>query len=201
MATCDRYREWIDLELDGALAAAERRELEAHLAGCADCAAERRRLERLHRRLAESRIPVRAGFRERVLAALPATGWEARPARAWRLPGLLLAALGSATLLLAAVGGLRLEPQGPLPAALAAVVELLATSALAGAQLMGASWRALGLAVNELVLASPTAVAALLLVLACLSALFVRLVRGAGAAPVRQRAAASDDGEGERRRG
>jgi len=76
--TCHDARELFSALLDEALAADERRALDAHLAGCAEC---RRELERFHgtvalvRGLEPARAP--AGFVDRVLAA-------ARPLPRWR---------------------------------------------------------------------------------------------------------------------
>jgi anti-sigma factor RsiW len=78
MSTADHehYEQALDLELDGLLADDERRELHEHLAACAPCRAERRRLETLHAAFATARVPVRPDFHAAVMTNLPAAPWE-----------------------------------------------------------------------------------------------------------------------------
>ncbi|KAB2955591.1 MAG: DUF1153 domain-containing protein [Thermoanaerobaculia bacterium] len=90
------WREWLDLDVDGALGDEERRRLAGHLAGCSECVAERRRLEALAARLAAGKIALRPDFKASVMAALPPAPWESRSRRAWRLPAVLLAGLAVA---------------------------------------------------------------------------------------------------------
>jgi hypothetical protein len=110
---CATLHERLDLEAEGALPPREAAALARHLAGCADCRAEREALARLHRALAASRLPVRDGFAERVMAALPAAGWEARHPRAWRLPLALLVLLAGSAAALAGVSSARRSPGAP----------------------------------------------------------------------------------------
>ena len=77
-ATCQK---WIDLDLEGELPAAERRELAAHLAGCAECEKVRAEGAALLASLAGDRLAVRPGFSDAVMQVLPARGWEARHPR------------------------------------------------------------------------------------------------------------------------
>jgi hypothetical protein len=81
---CDRMRELALLDVDDALAAAERAELDLHLAGCAECRAARDGARRVARGLARIPVPpVPLGFSERTLQRIErATTVAARP-RAW----------------------------------------------------------------------------------------------------------------------
>jgi len=85
--TCDHARERLDALMDGELGAAERAEVEAHIAGCAACDAELRALAALssslraapyHRAPAGLRGDVRRALRGG--ATLPASAWRTRVA-------------------------------------------------------------------------------------------------------------------------
>jgi len=145
----ERYTEWIDLAADGALGAAERREVEAHVAGCADCRRDLARAEALAARLAAARVAVRPGFAREVMSALEPAPWEARAPRAWRLPAALLVALGGAGAALVGLGGAELAPADGAAGALYAVADLLRAAVVAGSGVAAASWRGLGSAVSE----------------------------------------------------
>lgn len=174
-----QLRELLDLELEGELGALERRELERHLAGCADCARERAELAAVHAALAASRMPVRDGFRDAVMAALPQAGWEARPVSAWRLPAAMMVLLAAGAALLLGTRGLG----GSLVGALASVLELLGATALAGAGLLGASWKGLGLVVSQALEGSPLHLAVAGIGVVCLDLLVLRMIRRRRAAP------------------
>lgn len=173
------YREWLDLDLEGALPAGDGPRLAAHLADCADCRAERQRLAALHESLAAARVPVRAGFGDRVMASLPEAAWEGRaaPAARWAWAAGLVGLLAAASVALFAVSGTRLAPGGTLAGALGALAEMLAMAAIAGAGLLGATWRGLGMAVGELFGRSPGTLVAVALLALCLAALTVSLLR------------------------
>jgi predicted anti-sigma-YlaC factor YlaD len=173
------YREWLDLDVEGALPAGDGPRLAAHLAGCAECRDERQRLAALHETLAAARVPVRAGFRDRVMASLPEAAWERRraPAARWAWAAGLVALLAASSAALFAVSGARLAPGGSLAGALGALGEMLAMAALAGAGLLGATWTGLGMAVGELFARSPGTLAAVALLAVCLAALTVSLLR------------------------
>jgi hypothetical protein len=147
MAIRDDDPELVDLALDGALPAAER---DAALAGGPTL--EQRRLQRLHAELARARVQARPGFRDEVLASLPAAPW-ASPA-GFRLGGaraavLALLLLGGLSTLLLGLGSGRLADTVPALGALRAVSEFAAAAALSGAGLLAASWRGVGIALGE----------------------------------------------------
>ena len=81
--TCHDARERLSAYLDDALAPDERRDVAAHLEGCAECRRELARLDAtvaLLRRVEPARAPV--GFVDRVVeAARPRPGTGARPPR------------------------------------------------------------------------------------------------------------------------
>lgn len=173
------YREWLDLELEGALPAGDAPRLAAHLADCADCRAERRRLTALHEMLAASRVPVRPDLRARVMAALPEPAWERSraPAARWAWAAALLALLATTSATLFGLSGARLSPGASLAGALAALGDLLATATIAGAGLLGATWTGVGLAVASLFRESPGTLVAVAVLAVFLAALTVSLLR------------------------
>jgi predicted anti-sigma-YlaC factor YlaD len=175
----DRYREWLDLAIEGELAEPERVRLDAHLAECAPCRAERLTLERLAGELAASRVAVRRGFAGEVMAALEPAPWEARTLAAWRLPFALLLALGGLAAALFGGAAAALDAGGRSFSALLALVDLFTSAALAGAGLAGASWRGLGLGVRAWLVESPLNVGAALVLLVGGYFLLFRLLRRA----------------------
>ena len=85
--TCHDAREQLSAYLDDGLAPEERREIAAHLEGCAECRRELARLEgtvALLRRVEPARAPV--GFVDRVLEAARPRPWYRRVAAAVFLP-------------------------------------------------------------------------------------------------------------------
>jgi hypothetical protein len=144
------YQEWLHSELDGALTTGERSQLRDHLVYCDQCKAEKEELIQLERLLADSHLPVRAEFCDEVMASLPASGWEARFPKSWiaALVAVVMLVAGAAALISSAGSGL--EPAVPLAGAFVAILEMLQSSVLAGAGLLTASWKGLGLAFQEL---------------------------------------------------
>lgn len=185
MATVDRATidDWMQRDLDGELPAEEKRLLRRELAASAELAREQRALSELDRQLALSRIEVREGFADDLMAHLPPAAWETRRARAWRLPLALLAGLVASIAALGATLG-NAWPERGLLAALAAVGDLFRTAALAGSGLLGFSWKGMRLAVQELVAGDPAAIAGLVLLLVGLNLLlYLGLRRHARPAP------------------
>lgn len=171
------YEEWLDLEVAGELGGAERARLETHLAECPRCRHERRVLGRLDFLLSEGRLPVREGFRDQVMASLPPAGWEGRSARAWRLPAAVLALLLVVAAVLVALSPTAGAPHAPFLSAVGAAMDLVASAAVAGAGLLGASWKGVGLVMGAALSGSRGALAALALLVLCLDLLLVTLVR------------------------
>jgi len=101
---CDRMRELALLDVDDALAAAERAELDLHLAGCADCRAARDDARRVARGLRQIPMPpVPLGFSERTLQRIERAATVAARPRAW------FVRLSAAAALLAAAAVLWVE--------------------------------------------------------------------------------------------
>jgi anti-sigma factor RsiW len=168
----DTFREWLNLDADGMLAPAERARLDEHLAGCEECRREREELLAFERLLQRSAVPVRPGFADAVMAALPPAGWEARSPRTWRFP-LAVAAM------LMMIAGLLVASSSVAPSGLAAVGAvggMFRAAALAGAGLLGASWKGIGIVVEE-VISSPVSLGAFGFLVLCLNLLLVSLVR------------------------
>ena len=167
------YREWLNLEADGRLSSAEQHRLDEHLAGCAECRRERQDLLALDGLLQRSAIPVRSDFRTAVMSSLPAAGWEARAPRAWRFPAAVLVVLGCLA------GALMLAGSASAPtgfSALLAVGGLFRAAALAGAGLLAASWKGIGLVVDE-VISSPMSLGVFGFLVLCLNLLLFSLIR------------------------
>lgn len=169
------YREWLYLEPDGELNAGERSGLQQHLAACSSCRQERQELVNLTELLEQSRIPVGDELQRRVMAGLPAAGWETRSPRTWlaALVVVLLLSVGSALL----IGGASDDVMSAVPiAAATAVWELLSSSALAGAGLLTASWKGLGIAFQDVLGRSAWNLVALGALILCLDLLLFRLL-------------------------
>ena len=169
------YQEWLYLEIDGELSSAERSELARHLEGCGECRAERRAVARLERELVAARIEVDPALERDVLSNLPAAGWEARSPKAWKWAVACVVLLAAS----AVVAGRGAETAAPVAGTVAAVADLFATTAVAGAGLLSASWQGLGLALGELFGGSKLTLGVFTLFVLGLDVLFVRfLLRG-----------------------
>jgi hypothetical protein len=171
----DLYEEWLELELDGRLAPEQQALLAAHARDCAACGAARVAQARLGALLSATAVEVAPGFRDRVLAALPAAGWESRHPRSWRLPLAAFAVLGGLGAALVGMSSAHLEG-GSVLGALLALGGLVRAAALAGAGLLGASWKGVGLGVREL-FASPLNLGVFGVLVLCLDLLLVSMVR------------------------
>ena len=167
------YREWLNLDADGLLAGEERTLLNEHLASCADCRGEREELAALEGLLRSSAVAVRPDFQETVMASLQPAGWEARSPRTWRFPAAVFVLMGglAAALMVAGPGA---EPAGV--SALLAVGSMFQAALLAGAGLLAASWKGMGLLFEE-VISSPASLGAFGFLVLCLNLLLISLVR------------------------
>ncbi|HVT57953.1 MAG TPA: zf-HC2 domain-containing protein [Thermoanaerobaculia bacterium] len=166
------FRDWLDLEADGCLAAEQRAALDQHLAVCADCRNERAELQQMLALLRSASITVGPEFRERVMASLPAAGWEARHPRTWTFPVAVCA-------LLMAVGAGLLAASSRLGSAYsvaAAVSGMLRAVVMAGAGLITSSWRWIGMFASDK-LSSPMSLTAFAVFVLCLNLLLVSLIR------------------------
>jgi predicted anti-sigma-YlaC factor YlaD len=166
-------REWLDLEADGSLEEWQRAELDEHVAACAECRREREGMAALERLLRGSRLPVGSDFQARVMGELPAAGWEGRHPRTWSLPAAVAVALGVIAALLLGQGSASL---GTASSALSAVAGMLGAAVTAGAGLLNASWKGLGLVFQE-GLASRTALIAFGVLVLSVNLLLISLVR------------------------
>lgn len=168
------YREWLHLEADGELPPPQRAELERHLAGCADCRAEREDLLALEALLQKNRIAARPDFKDAVLASLPTTGWESRHPKTWGFPAavfLLFAGIAAALF-----GSAQLGTGGPGASALLALADMLGSTVQAGAGLFAATWKGFGLAFGE-VIASPMTLGAMAVLVISLNLLLFSMLR------------------------
>lgn len=165
------YREWLNLDVDGVLAREHEAQLREHLAVCAECRAERDGLLALAAFLGKNRLAVRPELREKVMSALPSVGWESRSPRTWAFPAAVFALLAGVSAF--AMGG---GSHSSVLSALAAFTGMLRASAEAGAGLIAASWKGLGLAFGE-ILSSPMSVAAFGVFVLCLNLLLFSLLR------------------------
>lgn len=184
------YSDLLNLEVDGALTGEQQARLEEHLAVCAECRAERSRLRGLADLLGSSRLPVEPAFRERVMEALPAAGWEARHPRTWVWPAAICAGLLAAGVALLDLGSL-----GSAYGLFAALAGMLRATLVAGIGFTSASWRWCGMFVRQL-LDSPLSMAMFGILILSLNLLLVSLVRRRRTAP----AAAAPDRSGRARR-
>ena len=169
----DAWRELLEEEIDGRLAAERQAPLADHLAGCAECRAERDELQALDRLLSGSRIDVRSGFQQQVMASLPAAGWEARHPRSWRFPVAAFVALLGAGIALLGAGSTQLGSAYGLAAAIGG---MLRASLVAGVGFTAASWRWFGMFAEQL-LGSPMSLAMFAVFVLCLNVLLFTLIR------------------------
>ena len=183
-------REWMDLDVDGALDAPQKAQLTERLRADSELADERGSLESLHQLLAESRIAVEPGFQARVMAALPHPAWRRSTADrgipAWGAPlaAMLVFALGAAWLL----AGSGLLTAGVVGGTAVALLDLASTSVLAGSGLLFATWQGLGWGLGEVLGDSILNLVAFGTLVVCLNLLLVSMLRRPQAVAV-----ASDD--------
>ena len=167
------YHELLQMQTDGELSRLEAQRLDRHLAGCASCREEGRELRRLDGLLAAAAVRVRPGFREDVIAALPTTAWESRHPASWAAGVALVLLLGGGAFALTSAAGAAASPVAEI---FFAVLDLFRSSLLAGAGLLDASWRGLGLALGRLFDGSLLNLVAFGVFVIGVDALFLRLL-------------------------
>ncbi len=187
----DFYRELVYLEPDGLLGAGERARLRRHLATCQECEALRGDLAEMAQLLESSRIEVEPDLVRRVLASLPPAGWEVRRPASWGVAAMLLALLGGTSVAVAALGG-GLSAASPLAGTFLAVFDMLRSTALIGAGLLGASWQGVGMAIQDAVGGSPMSLTAFGIVVLGLDVLFLRFLIRASRSHAAARAVSDD---------
>ncbi len=168
------FQEWLNLDADGCLAPEERARLEQHLAGCEECRRERQELIAFQGLFERTAVPVRSDFADSVMASLPHAGWEGRSPRTWQFPVAVAAMLLVVAGFLVAGSGGASAPSGL--AALDALGGMMRAAALAGAGLLGASWKGIGLIVEDII-SSPVSLGAFGFLVLCLNLLLISLVR------------------------
>ena len=167
------YHEMLQMQADGELSRLDAQRLDRHLATCSGCREERRELARLDDLLSAARVPVRSGFRHEVVAALPNAAWESRHPASWAAGVALVLVLGGGAFALTSGAGVT---SSPLAEIFVAVFELFRSSLLAGAGLLDASWRGLGLALGRLFDGSLLNLVAFGVFVIGVDALFLRLL-------------------------
>ncbi len=159
------YHEWMQAVLDGAIAPADRRALEAHLADCASCQATWTSLSTVHRLFKAAPLAApRPGFSGRFQARLAQR--RSRPRAVWGALGLGLGAVAASALVVPlglgavlAAARTAAQPSTSLALLVSAVAVADFCSALVDALLIAAR------AVAETVLPNPLAWAAAVLAL------------------------------------
>lgn len=177
LAVDDTVLTLLEGDLDGRLDAAESARLGMLLAGDPGLARAHREQHAVAALLASERIAVRPDFARQVMAGLPEAPWESR-SRAWALPLALALILAVASTLVLGLGtGLDTGlGDTALGGAATAVADLAVTSLLAGAGLLGASWRGVGMGLEELFAGSTATLAAFAVLVVCVDLLFVALL-------------------------
>ncbi len=167
------YHDLLQMQADGELSRLDGQRVDRHLAGCASCREERRELARLDELLSAASIPVRPGFRDEVVAALPSAAWESRHPASWAAGVVLVLLLGGGAFALTSAAG---AAASPLAEIFVAVLDLFRSSLLTGAGLLDASWRGLGLALGRLFDGSLLNLVAFGVFVIGIDALFLRLL-------------------------
>jgi hypothetical protein len=116
---------------------------------------------------------VRPGFRHQVLSSLPPASWESRSPRTWSFPAAacLLLAVAAAVLM----GGGAAGGSSAL-STVAAVAGMFQATLLAGAGLLAATWKGLGLLFEQMI-ASPVSLGVFGVFVLCVNLLLISLLR------------------------
>lgn len=116
------------------------------------------------------------GLQRRVMSRLPPAGWEARSRRAWKVPVALLALMVTLSVVLVGTGA---ETASSTVSVIAGLVDAAVAAVAAGAGVIGASWRGLGMALGEVLAGSVIETGLFALGVVSLNLLLVLLVRRA----------------------
>lgn len=170
------FRELLNLELDGCLTEGQQARLATHLASCPECRGERDQLRAMAGLLQRSALVVKPDFQQRVMASLPAAGWESRHPRTWGLPAAACAALLVAGASLLGAGSARHGGAGSVYGVLSALGGLLQAALVAGVGVTAASWRWTEMFVEQL-LASPMSLTMFGVFVVCLNLVLFSLIR------------------------
>lgn len=171
------WNEWVDLDLDGELQSSEQDQLREAMTAHPGLERERQELLQLHQLLDDSKIEVHPQFEGRVMDALPVAAWEQAPAAgrfpAWALPVALVVVMAVASSLVfgSNLTGNHLVETGAM------LADLVKTSALAGSGLLFATWRGVGIGVEELVADSTLNLAVFGVFVLCVNLLFISFLR------------------------
>jgi anti-sigma factor RsiW len=166
-------QEWLSLEADRCLPPDKARILDQHVAGCPACRKERESYAALAALLEGARLPVRPDFKAQVMAALPAAGWEGRQPRAWSVPAAICLLLGGLAVYLLGHGAAGLSTAS---SALLALGGMVRAAVEAGAGLLNASWKGVGMVAQES-LSSRTGLAVFGVFVLCINLLLISLIR------------------------
>jgi anti-sigma factor RsiW len=170
------YRDSLYQDRDGSLTADQKSRLQQHLSSCPECQTEEAQLDALEGLLTRSRLSVAADFRDGVLAALPPAGWEARHPRTWSFPAAVFLLFGGIATAIFGSGGSHVGRSPSGVSALVAVAEMFHATMLAGAGLLAASWKGLGMVVASM-LSSSTSLGAFGVFVLCLNLLLLSLIK------------------------
>jgi anti-sigma factor RsiW len=174
--------EWLDLEADGCLPEADRARLEIAMNENPEYRRELDRLRELRHAIEASRVEVRPEFTTRVMEALPVASWERAGRQGWGLAAAVVVALAAVSTVLLGTAGAA-GGTGPVFGVVAAIGQMLQASLLTGAGLLGASWRGVGLALQEILSVSPMTSVAFGAAVVAINLLFFRLLRREVRAP------------------
>lgn len=185
-------REWVDLDLEGELPETDRERLHHAVAHDPELQREQQALRGLQGMFRDGRVDVRPQFTDDVMGALPVAAWHTAAAGrwpAWALPAALVVvmAVASSWVFAGNLSGSHLLETGTM------LADLIQTSILAGSGLLFATWRGVGLGVEEMIADSTANLVAFGVLVLCVNLLFISFLRRRRPAAVTVDSAASRD--------